>query len=474
MNNKAIQRIRQTWTEEEIDTLKKLYGTTTMKHLTKILKKSEATITRKAKELFGTSDIIEVDGFFRPSDIADILGVEKRTVNGWIKNRNFPAKKSKRKGSNTEGNHQYFIDATETWKWLKDNRNSINLTNIKRGELLPEPEWFLTAVKTAQNIKPPKNWTPEEDEYAWFLWQGGTSYREIAKFLGRPEAGTQSRLTIIEQQKGVKHKRTYFPAPANKWTDEEKERAWILWKSGKNYREIAKSLGRPETSTQAKLTEIKKQKGIPTTKPFDWTPEKEEKVLVLWQEGAEYCEIAKEMGTTVRVVQKKIGEVKKKKEIPPRNSNKWTTEKEEKALSLWQEGVEYCEIAKEMGTTVRVVQKKIGEIKKEKGIPKFKNWSLEEEEKVLSLWQEGVHYSQIAKEMGKTDTSIQEKLRRICKERGIIYKTTNRLNGWTREEEKKALSLLEKGIKCKEIAESIGKSVRSTRDKLRKLRTEIE
>jgi|SRR5579875_1347935 len=190
---------KKIWTPEQEEFLLESYGSTTMKYMIKVLGKSETAIKQKIKELMGTYDMHAIGGLYSARYVAQALGVEVRTICDWIHRYQFPAKQL----NNKKKNYQYFIDAYEAWRWVKLHKERVNFAHVKKGILLPEPAWLDDEIKKdmAKGIKRPTCWTKEEDESAWFWYKGGMNYREIAKRLGRPEKGTQRRLTLIRKHK---------------------------------------------------------------------------------------------------------------------------------------------------------------------------------------------------------------------------------------------------------------------------------
>ena len=178
-----------------------------MKYMIRRLKRSEEAIRQKYKELTGFKDMNLAGGLFSPPEVASVLGVSPRTVMDWIHRGGLNAKQLHR-ARKSDKNHRYFIDPDDLWRWLEKNKHRVNFAHVQRGILLPEPDWLEEEIKRAKAVKRPINWTIEEDELAWFWWQSGVNYREIARRLGRPEKGTQRRLTVIRKRKGEVHQKT--------------------------------------------------------------------------------------------------------------------------------------------------------------------------------------------------------------------------------------------------------------------------
>lgn len=192
----------KTWTYEQEQYLLDAYGNVTLPFLCAKLGKTMEAIKQKHKDLTGHCDPYSAAGLYSPREIAPVLGVDHKTIIDWIHRRDFPAKRLHK----DEDYHRYYIDSSEMWKWAEQNKERIPFAHVVQGVLLPEPDWLADEVRKAIAIgrKRPTNWTKEEDELAWWWYKGGVNYREIARRLGRPESGTQRRLTKIRKMKESK------------------------------------------------------------------------------------------------------------------------------------------------------------------------------------------------------------------------------------------------------------------------------
>lgn len=187
------------WTYDQEQYLLDAYGNVTLPFLCNKLGKSMDSIKQKYKDLTGHCDPYIASGLYSPREVAPVLGVEHRTVIDWIRHRGFPAKRLHK----DEDYHRYYIEPSEMWKWVEENKDRIPFAHVKQGVFLPEPIWLAQEIRNAikKGLKRPIKWTKEEDELAWWWHKGGVNYREIARRLGRPESGTQRRLTKIRKMK---------------------------------------------------------------------------------------------------------------------------------------------------------------------------------------------------------------------------------------------------------------------------------
>lgn len=256
----AAKNSKRLWTPEQEEFLLESYGIAGIQYIMDRLGRSAESIRHKMKELTGSQNIRESVGTFSAREIADVLGVDNKTILTWIETRKFPARQLYKLRKDTK-RRAYMIEPENVWKWAAKNKERINFLNVKRGILIPEPKWLNDEVKQARlkPLKQPTNWTREEDEAAWFMWQSGKNHREIAAALNRSENGTQRRLGYLRKLKGVKHKKV-STMRSDMWTKEEEQSALTWRDEGIHYKEIAKRLNRPEKGTCAKINRLLKKK----------------------------------------------------------------------------------------------------------------------------------------------------------------------------------------------------------------------
>jgi hypothetical protein len=207
MLTKRPTRHKRRWTEEEIDYLFDSYGYVPMYRLKAVLKRTDSAILQKALDLFGNTDVYYHNDLITTPELAEAIGVDKKTINLWIKDKDLPAKQLYRKAEKIRAN-RYFMEPAKVWNWLYVNREMINFSRYTEGVLPNEPEWLEKEIALSKFTKRPTNWTPEEDTKAFYWWQNGINYREIAKRLDRPEKGTQRRLTHLRKRKNEVHTKT--------------------------------------------------------------------------------------------------------------------------------------------------------------------------------------------------------------------------------------------------------------------------
>ena len=210
MSKTATKYPRRKWTREEEEELLEMYGTVSMYALEKKFSRSVVAIKLKHSQLTGTVDVNLASGTLSASEVATAIGVKSKTVVNWIHHFNLPATQ-RNKAYDSNERARFSISPDSFWRWASKNKERIPFQLLERNMISPEPPWVEDEVKKAlkQNLsKININWTHQEDETAYFWWKSGMNYREVAKRLGRPEKGTQRRLTFIKKKKEQKQLKT--------------------------------------------------------------------------------------------------------------------------------------------------------------------------------------------------------------------------------------------------------------------------
>jgi hypothetical protein len=84
-------------------------------------------------------------------------------------------------------------------------------------------------------------WTDEQIDKAIELYWQGVDYPEIAKAVGRTEPATRRMIFLVRKARGLKERKIPGRQGANKWQPEEDEILIRLWHEGKSAKEIAES-----------------------------------------------------------------------------------------------------------------------------------------------------------------------------------------------------------------------------------------
>ncbi|MEK4781060.1 hypothetical protein NST86_33370 [Bacillus sp. FSL L8-0199] len=200
---------KKLWTHEEEQDLLDMYGIYSFLYLTRYFGRTTLAIKEKFNALTGVRDTSTTEGSITIAQLSEAIGVTDRTILNWIKHLKLPATQIHKQRSDTR-RRIYYINPELFWDWAKLHKDRIPFFKLKRDLLHPEPKWLENEMRSFKqnniSIKTNTSWSEEEDELAWYLWKNGVNYRKIAQKLGRPEKGTQRRLTIIKKRKeGINH-----------------------------------------------------------------------------------------------------------------------------------------------------------------------------------------------------------------------------------------------------------------------------
>lgn len=222
-----FEKQNKNWSEEDLELLMELYGNVGMNILMKRLQRTESAIQFKALEVLGSADMCYIGGLMSGPQIADALSVGRSTVLLWVNKRGLPARYLTRVSGRSTENQHIFIEPTDFWNWLKNNKDRVNFARIKRGVILPEPDWLDEEIKKVPFLNKRKSWTKEEEEYAYFLYEGGMNYQDIADKLDRPPRSVVSKLGRIKEKKGVKQTRNPYKGPSKKALKDKLEKSGL-------------------------------------------------------------------------------------------------------------------------------------------------------------------------------------------------------------------------------------------------------
>lgn len=188
-NYKIHRRVpRSHWTNDELELLEELWTNSnkSMNILVKELGRNEQSIRHKACELGLNARAFYADGY-SASEIAKELGVSKNTVYKWIKNKGLKAVKRR------DLNLQLIVPENELIKWLRENQDKYNASNIDRYFIKNQP-WLNEKIKNDSILahdKPIKTrkdkWTDTEISTVKTLAAHGQTVKQIAERINRTE-----------------------------------------------------------------------------------------------------------------------------------------------------------------------------------------------------------------------------------------------------------------------------------------------
>lgn len=228
------------WSEEEIETLTRLYGTCSYSELSKVLGRTGKSIETKKTRL-GLGGVTVANEYLTLNELAKAIGRRPNTVKRWINNLKLPGKlkvlvKSKK---------FYQIKVEDFWKWAKENKDLMAWDKYKINNLPNEPVWVIEEKKKktnkSKNVK--TRWNKNEEIRLVFLYKQGKTLTEIAKDLDRTMKSIDGKLVALKVKRNQVHV---------EWREEETKILFDMRAKGICYREIAEELGRELEVVQKK------------------------------------------------------------------------------------------------------------------------------------------------------------------------------------------------------------------------------
>lgn len=187
-----MSRRNTTWTDEEIETLKDLWGEKTPDAIARVLGRSTGGIIGKAK-LLHLGSYLEASEYLGMHQVTEILGVDSHVpTRTWIPKYNMPFVKRR-----IRGNLRFrVIRLEDLMKWLRDNPEAWDSRKVKPYALGTEPPW-LKEKRAADNARIEKptgtKYTEREDTIIRWRRGSGKTYKEIGQEIGRSADSVQAR-----------------------------------------------------------------------------------------------------------------------------------------------------------------------------------------------------------------------------------------------------------------------------------------
>ena len=238
---------RRKWTEEEETILSDLWGTKPIEKIAKTLKRTVFSLKVKAVRM-GLGPMIRNNyDLITVPDLCDLLSVTRdRITTTWV---NLGLKLKKKKLTN---NMSYYVT---TWEdlmhFLENNQNEWDSRCVEKNMLGTEPEWLKEKRERDSKENPLwyRRWTEEEIRQTETLFKTGKNYLEIAKTINRSEWAVANLLRNM----GYSYRLPQF------WKGKELK---YLRENYENmtYSEIAEALGRTTKAIGAKAEELGYQK----------------------------------------------------------------------------------------------------------------------------------------------------------------------------------------------------------------------
>lgn len=129
---------KRTWTPEQIETLKDLWGTTSYRYISKRTCHTETAIRLKAKRL-GLGSVKDASDYMCAREIARAMGIDVHTVTDyWIGKLGMKCRRIKSKHKTL----WVMVRHDELMKFLEIHQDKWDSRRIEPYALGMEPEWF--------------------------------------------------------------------------------------------------------------------------------------------------------------------------------------------------------------------------------------------------------------------------------------------------------------------------------------------
>lgn len=168
--------MRRKWTAEEEAYLLSKYLNQSVKTTAKNLKRTEASVKRKAAKLKLNHYLDNISA----KAIAKCFGCDVSVVIRWIEKFGLPANKIKIRDF-----YRYSIDSMDFWEWANNNRSLINWSNYENHSLAPQPDWVQEEIKTNKTPRSRKRFNNFEKAEIEHLLRRGLTCEEVAEKIGR-------------------------------------------------------------------------------------------------------------------------------------------------------------------------------------------------------------------------------------------------------------------------------------------------
>lgn len=242
------QQHYQKWTIKDKEYLIEHYGVDSIPSISKHLKRTIRAVLEKIKKM-ELGEAKHATEYINATELAEALGRSKSTIIRWISGKGLPSTYK----VITQKDKIHRIDIEKFWKWCKDNLHSMKWELYERNSLGVEPKWLDEEIKKYNKNRVEKScteWTEADKCYLEYYYKQGLKAKEIAKRLGRTQSSIQARLSILK----VERKSINLP-----WQPIEIEMLLKMRKEKYTLPTIADELGRSLASVSVKWHRLEKQ-----------------------------------------------------------------------------------------------------------------------------------------------------------------------------------------------------------------------
>ncbi|WAB25092.1 SANT SWI3, ADA2, N-CoR and TFIIIB'' DNA-binding domain protein [Lysinibacillus phage vB_LfM_LysYB1] len=203
MEKAKLPREGKKYSQEELELLEELVGTTTFIIIGEKLGRSAKAVERQLTRM-GLVGTKAESGLISNLELCRALQVHHKVTMRWKEKFDLPLRKKNLRFGKQKHN-SWFIDPVKFWRWAKKNKELVNWSKYVPDSLIPEPDWLQEAIKLHLDTKPKKQrafWTPEEDNRLWQLFYvSGLTQKEIAVILDRSLNAVEKRLKRLREEK---------------------------------------------------------------------------------------------------------------------------------------------------------------------------------------------------------------------------------------------------------------------------------
>lgn len=189
------------WSSEEIEYLKENVGLVKVTTISRNLGRTYTSVILKLKRL-GLNNTKQQNGMITMNELAEILGVDRNTVKGWVDRHHLRCTKKV-----TKKERKFtFIHTSDFWRWAEKNKDKVQFKNIEPNIIVPEPDWVdeerrKELCRGTDKKRPYKPWTTQENQEVVMLRKTGKTYKEIGERLGRSAVSVEKQYKRIIREK---------------------------------------------------------------------------------------------------------------------------------------------------------------------------------------------------------------------------------------------------------------------------------